>query len=260
MSEHLSQQQEQRGGGCYGGPLRYPNTCMLWVQCQAKVLEERIRVRVEKMIESGLLNELEDFHLAYNTQRLQSDEDADYERGIFQSIGFKEFHEYLVCDDEIKQENPKLFEQSVEKMKVATWKYAKYQVKWITKRLVNRMNSLQVYPLNGDKPDRWDDLVYKPALLVIKNFFANHPNISEQLHDVDCNNILEVLPMMPKPSNLAKERRTLKKCKICGDLYVQNACWEAHIKSKKHLHNVRLLKKNLSTTVEILDRYSRTIK
>ena len=83
--------------------------------------------------------------------------------------------------------------------------------------------------------------------------------------------------MMPKPSNLAKERRTLKKCKICGDLYVQNACWEgkmvsinhviiltvfflAHIKSKKHLHNVRLLKKNLSTTVEILDRYSRTIK
>lgn len=50
------------------------------------------------MIEKGLLAELSAFHTTYNSSLLTQDVDkshGDYTRGIFQCIGFKEFHSYL---------------------------------------------------------------------------------------------------------------------------------------------------------------------
>lgn len=45
-----------------GGPLRYPNSVVFWVQCDQNVLDERCNKRVDKMVERGLIHELEDFH------------------------------------------------------------------------------------------------------------------------------------------------------------------------------------------------------
>ena len=33
MSDHLSGQRLKSGGSNIGGPLRFPNSCVLWVQC-----------------------------------------------------------------------------------------------------------------------------------------------------------------------------------------------------------------------------------
>ena len=60
-SVHLA---EQRTAGCgpLGGPLRFDNTVAIWVQCEQEVLEERCNRRVDKMIDRGMIKELEQFH------------------------------------------------------------------------------------------------------------------------------------------------------------------------------------------------------
>ncbi len=56
----------------------------------------------------------------YNNKRT---EPADYTRGIFQSIGFKEFHKYLVLNQEEKDtaEGRRLFEEGVEQLKLVSF-------------------------------------------------------------------------------------------------------------------------------------------
>ena len=106
-SDILKDQKSEVGGGLLGGPLRFHKNSLvvLWVQCDQTVLDKRCDMRVNKMIEQGMLDELEEFHNKYNKNRTQfsGKEDKlynkDYIDGIFQSIGFKEFHDYLTSDD-----------------------------------------------------------------------------------------------------------------------------------------------------------------
>lgn len=63
----------------------------------------------------------------------------NFQTGIFQSIGFKEFDEYLeVLDQEAdnKQKLEKLYAKCLEDMKATTRRYAKYQLRWIRNRFI----------------------------------------------------------------------------------------------------------------------------
>ncbi|GIX73884.1 tRNA dimethylallyltransferase, partial [Caerostris extrusa] len=119
-SEILQEQRSQNGGSSLGGPLRFKNACMLWFQCDKKegnylaliFLKQRLDDRVDEMLERGLISELLDFHKSYNEGRIDIQK-PQYTEGIFQSIGFKEFHEYLVLSDEEKSSDSgrKIFEK-----------------------------------------------------------------------------------------------------------------------------------------------------
>ena len=60
-----------------------------------------------------------------------SDYSEQFQVGIFQAIGFKEFDKYLKSDND-----EKLLEKGVEEMKAVTRKYAKKQQRWILNRIV----------------------------------------------------------------------------------------------------------------------------
>ncbi|XP_077867929.1 tRNA dimethylallyltransferase-like [Saccoglossus kowalevskii] len=71
-SELLEKQRSTEGGSVLGGPLRYKDACILWLQCERSVLDERLNKRVDEMMDAGLLDELNDFHSNYNQERLKS--------------------------------------------------------------------------------------------------------------------------------------------------------------------------------------------
>ena len=108
-SEILDDQKSEAGGGVLGGPLRFDKNelAVLWVQCDQDTLDERCDKRVLKMIEEGMIKELTDFHTAFNANRASKNEKPDYTNGIFQSIGFKEFHQYLTCNVDVTEEKKK---------------------------------------------------------------------------------------------------------------------------------------------------------
>lgn len=65
---------------------------------------------------------------------------SDYTRGVFQSIGFKEFHQYLLLksNERASELGKKLFNESVVNLKIATRRYARKQFRWITNRFLSR--------------------------------------------------------------------------------------------------------------------------
>lgn len=73
-SDLLLEQQTSPDGSPSGGGLRYPNSLVLWLQCEPDVLHNRLDARVDSMIEQGLLDELKAFHDEYNKSRLNENE------------------------------------------------------------------------------------------------------------------------------------------------------------------------------------------
>nr|XP_006820199.1 PREDICTED: tRNA dimethylallyltransferase, mitochondrial-like [Saccoglossus kowalevskii] len=140
-SELLEKQRSTEGGSVLGGPLRYKDACILWLQCERSVLDERLNKRVDEMMDAGLLDELNDFHSNYNQERLKShkpESEELYTHGIFQSIGFKEFHPYLLLpeDEKDKDHGKKLLENGIQALKLATRQYARKQNRWVGNRFL----------------------------------------------------------------------------------------------------------------------------
>ncbi len=75
----------------------------------------------------------------------------NFEFGIFQSIGFKEFDEYFhyvdkTCNNESNTETQKneLFKKGINEMKLSTRRYAKTQIKWV-KNVFNKRSYYHNY-------------------------------------------------------------------------------------------------------------------
>lgn len=111
-----------------------------------KVLNKRLDDRVDQMIQNGLLGELDSFKKEFDarkTGQTLKEYSRDYQFGIFQSIGFKEFDEYFQYletngsneDSAVKND---LLKKGIEEMKVSTRRYARIQMRWIRNRFVKR--------------------------------------------------------------------------------------------------------------------------
>jgi tRNA A37 N6-isopentenylltransferase MiaA len=110
--------QHAESGFSYRGSFRFHRCCLLWLTCQKEgmfdkrktkhiffsffyviELERRINNRIKSMLDRGLIDELAKFHDEYNRTRTESENSYNYTTGIFQAIGFKEFHDYLLLSD-----------------------------------------------------------------------------------------------------------------------------------------------------------------
>lgn len=71
--------------------------------------------------------------------------EADYTKGIFQAIGFKEFHQYLLLHEEDRnsEKGSRFFHAGVDALKLVTKRYARRQLRWINNRFL-RKTSRQV--------------------------------------------------------------------------------------------------------------------
>lgn len=167
---------------------------VFWIYSDLTQLRERLRMRVGKMIERGLLSEI--VQLRSIARSLEKKEKAaiDYTRGIFQSIGYKEFDEYLTYheqkqnsfDDKLNasrlqngesdRESERLFNQAIEAMNLATRQYAKRQISWLRNRLapeiVRKKNkNVQLIILDATDTGKWAQNVRKPAIEIVDGEF-----------------------------------------------------------------------------------------
>jgi len=245
-SELLEEQRSKAAGGdgqqgtgrsFLGGPLRFPanDVAVIWVQCDQSTLDERCDKRVDKMMEEGMLGEMLQFHREFNTQKGHS----QYTKGIFQTIGFKEFHDYLLLDDTadpgIRQ---KLFDEGVEQMKVRTRQYARRQLKWINQRFLNgraRPGELpRVYAVDSSRyPQGWDDDVYAPAVGVVQSYIRGEGGSGV--------GGMEPLPLNPNAHSYEDTRKVFN-CEVCHIQVKGKIQLDAHLKSKRHKHEEKAAK------------------
>ncbi|XP_013924071.1 PREDICTED: tRNA dimethylallyltransferase, mitochondrial isoform X1 [Thamnophis sirtalis] len=227
-SELLQRQHEEKGGGPLGGPLKYPNSCIFWLHAEQAVLEMRLDQRVDEMMEAGLLEELQNFHRRYNREKV-AENSQDYQQGIFQSIGFKEFHQFLISEDKSpEQVRRQLLDQGLQAFKMVTKRYARKQNKWVQSRFLRRpgSNVPPVYSLDVSDLSQWDKSVLEPAIQIVGSFLKGQKPPMEPLR-------LEPVP--------AKDKQSCRLCELCSRVIIGDREWRAHLKSRSHLS---LLKKS----------------
>ncbi|TRM59476.1 IPP transferase-domain-containing protein [Schizophyllum amplum] len=110
---------------------RYDSLCF-WLYSDPEILKHRLDSRVDAMLEQGLLDEVK---ALINISRGRTDEPAgeevDFTQGIYQSIGYREFYQYMTTPGA----GPEEYALAIENMKTSTRQYAKRQIQWIRNQL-----------------------------------------------------------------------------------------------------------------------------
>ncbi|KAF6826466.1 hypothetical protein CPLU01_09662 [Colletotrichum plurivorum] len=245
-SEIYAEQRQRKAAAGEGSDGAGPwQTLLFWVYSDPEVLKDRLDRRVDKMLTTGLSDETQSMYEYVQAKQAAGDE-VDYTRGIWQSIGFKEFEPYLkalnngdpaAATDAAALEALKA--KGLEDMKTSTRQYAKYQTRWIRTKIApllqERPRAMEhLFLMDSTDVSRWASDVRDPAVDVARRFLAGEDlpdpaSLSERAHDV--------LREAAAQGERTMCRRT---CEICRTTCVTEQDWTKHVKSRRH--NV-LLKK-----------------
>ncbi|EMD59013.1 hypothetical protein COCSADRAFT_176249 [Bipolaris sorokiniana ND90Pr] len=231
--------------------LRF-ETLVFWVHADKDVLHRRLNGRVDKMLNKGLLSEVQELSSFGQQYEAKTGISVDQTRGIWVSIGYKEFLEYQhALEDQSMppQELEKLKVAAIEKTQAATRQYANRQIKWVRIKLLNALlgsgQKSNTFLVDGSDISKWDTDVAQPATTITKQFLAG-----------------EVLPAPSSLSPTAAEMLTPKReydlgqrpdlwqkkvCETCGTVAVTENDWTLHVKSRAHRRAVGAKKKQENT-------------
>ncbi|KAK6461420.1 IPP transferase-domain-containing protein [Scheffersomyces coipomensis] len=248
--------------------LKY-NTLLFWVYSDPEVLKKRLDTRVDKMMESGALEEIKELYDVYKSQSPP----PDCSSGIWQVIGFKEFIPWLDATNGEEIDNP-LYKEGVERMQIRTRQYAKYQVKWIKKLLSVELQKEsrfgfkyggKLYLLDATDLNVWNSNVSSRGVEITKQFLAGGPkaitlpqapeNLKEMIPDDDFFSSYKSNKVIGSESNWKHYT-----CPICKDkngnalIAVGDESWQIHVNSKRHKKQVSAGEKKRKH-LELLKQY-----
>nr|XP_009940316.1 PREDICTED: tRNA dimethylallyltransferase, mitochondrial [Opisthocomus hoazin] len=249
-SEILHQQQEEEGGGPLGGPLKYPHSCILWLHadqagpadgtgarlcggtisrgvCSSLILQHCLAWRPGLVKQQSPCGSQQRVGFAWTVPAKWQ----DYQHGIFQSIGFKEFHEYLVTEGSCSPETSALLlQKGIQALKQVTKRYARRQNKWVRNRFLKRPgpNVPPVYGLEVSDLLRWEEDVLEPALEIVESFMQGREPPAEPVK-MEC--------------DVNENKRSHRVCELCDRVIIGDREWAAHTRSKSHLHHLKKRRK-----------------
>ncbi|KZP29943.1 tRNA isopentenyltransferase [Athelia psychrophila] len=227
---------------------RYRTLCF-WLYADTPVLHQRLNSRVDDMIKQGLLDEISSLRRIACPSGLPETADnvtADYTLGIYQSIGYKEFHGYM----SVPQPSKKLFDEAVDQMKSSTRRYAKRQVSWLRNKLLpavyaanteaNNKPPTPTYLLDATElGDKWENNVLDLGERITQAFLSQDelPD-PKSLSDV----ARQMLTIEAKPTNPAAVLNSRRKaiCPVCTVddaqpvMIEEGREWDLHETSRTH--------------------------
>ncbi|SCZ99001.1 BZ3500_MvSof-1268-A1-R1_Chr3-1g05758 [Microbotryum saponariae] len=158
------------------GAHRY-TALIFWPYAETSVLNKNLDDRVDKMVELGLLEEVEQMW-ALQGRNLET---ADWSKGVFQSIGYKQLLPYISSRHGSSILPQLLLEAGIERTKTATRRYAQLQIDRLKNALLPTVKGLQdpaqvtVVMLDATDLTRWEENVRQPAQAYLRAFLANEP-------------------------------------------------------------------------------------
>ncbi|KAF7186059.1 tRNA dimethylallyltransferase [Pseudocercospora fuligena] len=219
-----------------GAEMRFP-TLLFWVHAEQQTLRARLDARVDKMLAQGLLQEVETLDAVVKQEKAKS-MSIDDSKGIWVSIGYKEFIDYVQArrgGEADAQGLLKLHAASLEKTKAATRQYSKRQVRWIRIKLLNALADAdaieKLYLLDGSDVSQYEAAVVQPALDLTGQFLraedmskpASLSNVAAEQLQPKCDDLAS------KPEDWAKQY-----CAVCDVTSVTPTQWQQHITSNGH--------------------------
>ncbi|TFY59879.1 hypothetical protein EVJ58_g5501 [Rhodofomes roseus] len=234
-------------------------TLLFWLYAKPDILKPRLDSRIDQMVEQGLLDEIRTLRTQLSADTVHPDAkeesneeieperytiETDYTLGIYQSIGFKEFHDYLSAP----AHNDATFQEALQNMKTATRRYAMRQIMWIRNKLLpaaRTANALSraeedydvvpTYVLDATELGTyWDANILKPAQ-DITDAFLN----SDELRDpMLLSDTARDLLTEKKPKDIVPRRKVM--CPVCTRdeerpvMIEEGAQWKGHVRTRPH--------------------------
>lgn len=251
-SEFYAEQQKRKDAALETGETAGWENLLFWVYAEREPLKNRLDNRVDKMVEGGLLQEVQQMRSAEHRIRGAGDE-LDLTKGIWQSIGYKQFEPYQVALAEGRdaEEVLRLKEAALEDMKTATRRYANYQTKWVrTKQLpllaAQGPTALGcLYLLDSTNVAHFQENVVGPAAKLTEQFLNGLPRQSPQELSALAR---EVLTEASEPS--PKQVFAQRTCEICRTVLVTEQAWQQHVRGTAHKRVLKKKKKLALVAVE----------
>ena len=222
--------------------LRFP-ALIFWVHAEKDVLRDRLNRRVGKMVEDGLLDEV-DWLESHRHAQEAAGKTVDLTCGIWQCIGYKQFRKFLEARETGKssKEVEKLKAEAIEQTQAATRQYAKRQIRWIRIKFLHALNSVcaseQLYLLDATDPEAWQTAVHNPTMSLTQQFLEGSSNMpSPSALSPAAKEMLQPqreYDMSDRPD--LWQRRT---CEICGVASVTESHWNQHLNSKGHRRAIK---------------------
>ncbi|KAI7303923.1 tRNA isopentenyltransferase-like protein [Hortaea werneckii] len=252
--EHRNEERPAEGDPSSSN-LRFP-TLLFWVHAEPEPLRSRLDSRVDKMLDAGLLDEVHTLDSHAEAEALAG-RPVDETRGIWVSIGYKEFKPYthaLGSGNTSEKELARLKTEAVDRTKAATRQYAKRQIRWIRIKLVNALDEAKandrLFVLDASDATQYDETVVKPALAITEQFLAGTPLPPPETVApsalTDLLNSRRDYDISAKPETWTKQH-----CETCSVTCVVQDQWHQHINSKAHK---KLVSKRRKQAADALQR------
>ncbi|KAK2602582.1 hypothetical protein N8I77_009100 [Diaporthe amygdali] len=238
---YAEQQSRKRAEAALQQDFSKPDAVLFWVHSEAQVLKDRLDSRVDKMLDNGLMDEVTEVN-NYLKSKLKSGEPVDFSRGIWQSIGFKEFQPYLGAVERgaDAKDLEKLRLECLEVMKTATKRYAKYQTKWISKQTLPSLEEEgdqdRLYVLDSTDVARYSEDVLDKAAFLTQLFLAGN-EMPDPSSVSDAAKI--VLNTAIKSAASAQGTPCRKHCSTCDTTLLTEEGWQKHVRGKAHRRRAR---------------------
>ncbi|GAB1734764.1 hypothetical protein NU195Hw_g9363t1 [Hortaea werneckii] len=235
--EHLNEEHAAEGEPS-NSTLRF-SVLLFWVHAEPEPLRSRLDNRVDKMLDAGLLGEVHTLD-AHAEAGAAAGRPVDETRGIWVSIGYKEFKPYtkaLASDNTSEKELVRLKTEAIDRTKAATRQYAKRQIRWIRIKLVNALHEAKasdsLFVLDASDATQYDETVVKPALTITEQFLAGTPLPPPET--VAPSTLTDLLTSRRDYDISAKpESWTKQHCETCNVTCVVQDQWHQHVNSKAH--------------------------
>jgi tRNA dimethylallyltransferase len=210
---------------------------VFWPHVARDVLKTRLDARVLKMVEEGLIKEIDSLD-EFRENRLARAEEVDQTRGIWVAIGYKEFENYrnaLKAGANAK-ELEKLEKEAVERVQAGTRQYARRQLRWIQYKLLSALTrshaTEKLFVLDGSDLSQWDDQVSRRASDLTRAFLSG-----DDLPDPRSLSSLAAEVLKPPARGDLSHSKDLweqRTCDICQITTVMTEVWQKHVLSKRH--------------------------
>ncbi|KAI1007698.1 hypothetical protein K3495_g532 [Podosphaera aphanis] len=223
--------------------LDLSSTLLFWTYVDPIILKERLDARVLKMMEAGLLDEIESMDQYLESQK-QAGVHVDQTRGIWASIGWKEFAPYLHAKKN-SAPSASALDLAIEQTQAATRQYAKRQLRWIKLNLrpalaqCSMLND-RLYLLDATNSTAFQDEVTNRAIAITADLLSGRELQAPQQLSTCAKEILGTVGEKPD----VWFRQT---CELCQMTLMNEIEWEAHLKSRRH--RAALKKKNRNESV-----------
>ncbi|KAJ7702449.1 tRNA isopentenyltransferase [Mycena rosella] len=214
---------------------RYRTLCF-WLYAEPPILNPRLDSRVDEMVERGLLDEVRSLHDKTTSAGV------DYTLGIYQSIGYKEFHGYLSAPSQTE----KALHEAVESMKTSTRQYSRRQISWIRNKLlpaINATNSQELtvptYLLDAtDIGEAWTSNVKNPAVQITRDFLNDEPIPDPLTLSGMARTMLDINEKPVDPTLVLQAQRKVV-CSICTvdatqPVMIDEERFTAHVRARTH--------------------------